>query len=243
MQTLSFTSNGRTLNATIFLPTQPKEKSPAVLFIHGWTSEQKRSFRYAEELAKLGYISFLFDMSGHGSSDGDINTITSVEFLADCKEAYSQLLRIPNVDKEKIYAVGSSFGGYLVALLSNQVTLTGVVLRVPADYPDGTENQPKSITGGDVPEIAEWRKKIKPFEKSAALRAIHSFNGNVLVIESELDAQVPHETVQSYANAVSDQSKLTHVVMKNAPHSIKEGPFKEEVCSILTRWFRNQLTQ
>ncbi len=54
---------------------------------------------------------------------------------------------------------------------------------------------------------------------------------------------MPHETVQSYANAVTDTENLTHILMKNAPHSIKEGPSKEEVVKILNGWFENISTQ
>jgi len=243
MKLLNFVSNGRNLSGAVFFPSVLKEKNPAILFIHGWTSEKIRSYRYAEELARLGYISFLFDMSGHGESEGDIKLITGKEFLDDCEVAYDTLSALDGIDKNNIFAVGSSFGGYLVALLTRKRALSGVVLRVPADYPDGTENNPKYQTGGDVPEIANWRKKIKKYDESTALRSLNSFAGKVLIIESELDEQVPHETVQSYVNAVSDTKNLTHILMKNAPHSIKEGPFKEEVVKILNGWFENIPTQ
>ena len=243
MKLLNLSSNGRSLSGALFFPSVLKEKNPAILFIHGWTSEKIRSYRYAEELAKIGYISLLFDMSGHGESEGDIDRITGKEFLDDCIVAYDNLSSMTGVDKNKIFAVGSSFGGYLTALLAGQKTLKGIVLRVPADYPDGTENDPKSKTGGDVPDIASWRKKIKNHEDSAALRSLHSFKGDILIIESELDSQVPHETVQSYVNAVSEVKHLTHILMKGAPHSIKEGAFKEELVQILNEWFKTEATR
>jgi esterase/lipase len=59
-----------------------------------------------------------------------------------------------------------------------------------------------------------------------------------LIIESEKDDSVPHQTILNYVNAVKDKSKLTHILMKGAPHSIKEGKFRDEVERILVDWFK-----
>lgn len=86
-----------------------------------------------------------------------------------------------------------------------------------------------------------WRRQLKKSNETFALNALSNFEGNVLIIESEFDDAVPHETIESYKNAVKDNSKLTHVFMKGAPHSIKEGKFRDEVERILTDWFRVRL--
>lgn len=120
MKDFSFVSDNLKLDGTIFYPSIKKDKYPAILFVHGWTSERKRSFQYAKSLADLGYICLLFDLRGHGTSEGDINKATIKEFVDDVLAAYDYLLKIEVVDKENISAVGSSFGGYLVSLLSTQ---------------------------------------------------------------------------------------------------------------------------
>ena len=74
-----------------------------------------------------------------------------------------------------------------------------------------------------------------------ALQALHDYEGNVLIIESEKDTIVPHPIIQNFIDAVKDKSKLTHIVMKDAPHSIKPGPFKEEVTRILVDWFKSKI--
>lgn len=81
----SFTSDDLKLDGTIFNPSNKKDKHPAILFVHGWTSERGRSFQYARTLSDLGYICMLFDMRGHGTSEGDINKPTTKEFLGDGK--------------------------------------------------------------------------------------------------------------------------------------------------------------
>lgn len=229
------------LNGTFFYPSHKKAKNPAILFVHGWTSERKRSFQYAEALSKLGYICLLFDMRGHGTSEGDINAFTTKDFLDDVLVAYDHLSSTQDVHTKNITAIGSSFGGYLVALLSGKRKIKNLVLRAPADYPNEAFDKQKADFSGDSVELMEFRNKPRRPEESYALEALHKFEGNVLIIESEKDDIVPHQTIMNYADAVKNRNKLTHVVMKGAPHSIKEGKFRDEVEKILAKWFRKLL--
>lgn len=238
MKQVEFTSDGWKLKGNIFYPKVLKEKNPAILFIHGWTSKKARSYRYAEELAKLGYISFLFDMRGHGDSEGDIDSFTIKEFLDDVLTAYDYLLGIEGVDKENISAIGSSFGGFLIALLSEKRPIKNLAMRVPADYPNEDFNKIKTTSSHEGEAIIVWRRKIKKPSNTFALSALKDFDGKVLIIEAELDDTIPHETVINYVNAVSDRNKVKHVLMKNATHSITDGPFKNEVTRILVDWFK-----
>src|SRR3990167_11265720 len=236
-QEFSFISDELRLDGTIFYPNNKGNKFPVILFVHGWTSEKKRSFQYAKSLSKLGYICLLFDMRGHGTSDGDINKATTKEFLDDVLAAYDYLMKVEGVDKENISAVGSSFGGYLIALLSAKRNVKNLAMRVPADYPNEDFDKTKTTSSHEDEAIMDWRRQQKQSSETYALDSLSKFNGNVLIIEAELDDAVPHQVMENYINAVKDKSKLTHVVMKNAPHSIKEGPFRDEVEKILVAWF------
>jgi len=242
MKDINFFVNKKKLKGTIIFPKDTKEKNPAILFIHGWTSERSRSYQYANRLAELGYIIFLFDMSGHGDSEGNINAITTKEFFDDVLAAYDYLIQINEVDKENINIIGSSFGCYLGSLLTTKRNINRLALRVPADYPDKFFNISKMKTSGITgPEIISWRKKVKNSDETFALKAISNFSGDVLIIESEKDKVVFHETIQNYINAIKNKGQLTHIVIKNAPHSIKVGPFRDETEKILTNWFRNKI--
>ena len=241
MNNFSFTSDNLRLDGTIFRPAIKKDKFPAIIFVHGWTSERVRSFQYAKSLSKLGYLCLLFDLRGHGTSEGDINTTTTKEFLDDVLAAYDYLLKVEGVDKENISAVGSSFGGYLVTLLATKRHIKQLVLRVPAEYPnEDFEKSKMQTSGGEDPAVFAWRNQPKKSKETFSLEAISNFKGEVLIIESEKDDVVPHQVIENYLNAIKDKSRLTHIVMKNAPHSIKEGPFRDEVERILVKWFGNR---
>ncbi len=241
MTDFSFASSDLKLDGTFFNPPNKKDKCPAILFIHGWTSERVRSFQYAKALADLGYICMLFDMRGHGTSEGDINTITTKEFLEDVLSAYDYFTQVEGIDKENISVVGSSFGGYLATLLTTKRNVKRLSLRVPADYPNEAFNKSKMQTSGSDKAIIEWRKQPKKPNETFALEALADFNGDVQIIESGKDDQVPHQVMVNFANAIKDKTKLTHIIMRNAPHSMKASPFKDEVKQILVKWFGDRL--
>lgn len=238
MTSITLENHGMKLDGVIYFPTVKKDKYSAILFVHGWTSEKARSLQYAQALADMGYICFLFDMRGHGTSEGDRTALTSREFLDDVVVAYDYLSKIKDVDANSISAIGSSFGGYLLALLCEKRKLKNLVLRAPADYPNEQFDALKARTPGGDPAVVEWRKQAREYDGSFALTALHHFLGEVLFIESENDDKVPHQTIVNFMTALPHPRQATRVFMKGAPHSIKEGPFRDEVQKILTEWFQ-----
>lgn len=241
MQKLTFDSHGYKLNTAVFYPPVKKEKYPAILFVQGWTGKKERSYQYATGLSQLGYLCFLFDARGHGKSEGDINSFTIREFLDDVLAAYDYLIDIDGVDKENISAVGSSFGGYLIALLSTKKNIKNLTMRVPADYPNEDLDKLKTTSSHEDKSTMTWRRKQKQPSETYALDALSKFTGNVLIIEAELDNSVPHQTIENYKNAVKDKSKLTYAFMAGAPHSINEGKFRDDVEHILVEWFKDKI--
>ncbi len=240
MQDFSFNNDNLKLNGTLFYPSHKKASNPAILFVHGWTSERKRSFQYAKALVDLGFVCLLFDMRGHGTSEGDIKTSSNKDFLSDVAAAYDYLSKMGDIDKENISAVGTSFGSYLITLLSAKRKLQNLVLRVPADYLNQNFNKSKMLYSSNIEEIRSWREKPKNPSETYALEALNNFDGQVLIIEAGKDDTIPQQTILNYMNAVKDKSKLTHILLKDAPHSLKEGRFRDEVEQVFARWFQNK---
>lgn len=241
MQKVSFTVDNQKLNGTLFYPENPKEQNPAILFIHGFTGSQDTSFQYANALTRWGFICMTFDLRGHGASEGDINSLTREDFLKDVVSAYNFLIHQMGVDPEEISVVGSSFGAYLSLLLSSMKEIKNVVLRVPANYPNVEFDKPQINQGNNNPLVKEWRNEPKKVDEAFSLEAINNFVGKILIVEAEKDDIIPHQTIENYINAVKDKTKLTHIVVKGAPHSIKEGRFRDEVTKILADWFGDKI--
>ena len=235
-----FTVNNSRLKYTVIFPENLRDKNPAILFLHGLTGKKESSYQYAQGLAKIGYISFLFDMRGHGESEGNLDILSLNDFLNDAISAYDQLVSIESVDADNISIIGSSMGGYLALRLSTKRNVKNIVLRAPADYPDEIITEPAIDNGADNPNTLNWRKETKTKDGSLALQAIYDFKGLIHLLESELDDRVPHTTVQNYIDAIQDKNKLTYQILKGAPHSIKEGPFRDTVETIMVDWFSNE---
>ena len=240
MRKVEFSVDNLKLKGILILPKKLLKKNPAIFFIHGWTSHKERSYQYANGLAKLGYISFLFDMRGHGESEGNRDKTTTKEFLDDVLAAYDYLTKAQGVNTSDISVIASSFGCYLASLLTAKRNIKNLVLKAPADYPNSVFNKPTAQNSAESnPDIVSWRSEARKSDETFALDAVSNFNGKILILESEKDDMVPHQTVQNYVNAIKIKSKLTHIVIKDAPHSIQEGRFRDKVEQILVDWFGN----
>lgn len=242
MEDTSFSVGGKKLSGKFFKPAIDGP-FPAILFLHGWTSKQDRYFELAEALTERGYASLTFDMRGHGASEGDLPTLTRVDFLEDTVAAYDVLANSESVDASRIITVGSSFGGYMAALLSSERACQAICLRAPANYPDSGFDEPHVgrtdayFEGLFDADKEKWKKTVHPFSETKALDAVHNFRGPVLIIESEKDDVVPREVLQSYADAMKARENLTYVLMKGAPHGLNvPGPYKEEFKETLIAW-------
>lgn len=235
MKNISLTVDGLRLIGDVFR-SQTDKKQPGVLFIHGWESQRKRTDMLAQELAGLGYCCLSFDMRGHGESEGDHTTASRKDFLRDVVAAYDFLAGLEGVDTENITAVGSSFGSYLAANLSAERKVRNLALRVPANYRD--EGFDEALYGQRKrADHSDWKTRPHQPTETRALRAVHAFKGNMLIVESEKDELVPATTVRSYESAATNAESLKYTVMKDAPHSIGSLPcFQREYADVVKGW-------
>jgi esterase/lipase len=226
-------SRNRQLEGKIFTG---KYRGRAILLIHGWRSDQTRLDTVCAEqiVSMLDYTCLTFNLSGHDKSCGDIKTLSRSDFLQDACAAYDYLNKVTK--ESVITAGGSSLGAYLALLLSTKRPVENLALRVPANYPDAGFYEPQQNFSA-VPETYQWRLKKQSADTTRSLRTIHAFAGNVLIVESEHDELLPHQTVANYIQAAPRQDKLTHILMKDIGHGLGRYPERQtEYAHILTEW-------
>jgi uncharacterized protein len=217
-----FPSSGRTLVGRVYAPGP---SLAGVLFVHGLHSDQTGYKERAEPVTEqLGAVCLTFDLSGHGESDGSRWALSLRDHLADVTAAYDRLIAEPNVDPERIGVVGASYGGYLAALLTARRPVARLLLRAPVLYEDAELDAP----------LALREKREEPPAKSAALDAVASFRGPVLVVESEKDESVPHATIEAYRTA---GSTAQHRLIPDAGHELNRPEWRAAFVAAILDFF------
>src|SRR5919198_790054 len=76
----------------------PSRAVPGVLFVHGWGASRQEFLTQARAIARLGCVSLMFDLSGHGRSEGERDKVSREDNLRDLIGAYDLLAGRPGVD-------------------------------------------------------------------------------------------------------------------------------------------------
>lgn len=220
-----------TLDGTVL---SPAKLIPGVLFVHGWGGSQEQDLVRAEEIAQLGCICFTFDLRGHARHDAERNRVTRSDGLADVLAAYDFLASQPQVDQSAIAVVGTSYGGYLSALLTARRPVAWLALRVPALYPDDHWEVPKALLPRD--EIMTYRSHFRTGQHDKALAACEAFSGDVLIVESEYDHYVPHSAISSFISSFHRSNSLSYRILKGADHALRDETCRKAYHDLLLTW-------
>jgi pimeloyl-ACP methyl ester carboxylesterase len=108
--------------------------------------------------------------------------------------------------------VGSSYGGYLAAILSSSRPVRWLGLRMPALYQDEDWPLPKQQL--KKYGLADYRRGRATPDQNRALAACAAFRGDVLVVESEHDDIIPHPVIENYLAALKGAHSLTYRVIE-----------------------------
>jgi len=212
----------------------PRAKIPGVLFIHGWGGSQKFDLKRARGIAGLGCVCLTFDLRGHAADQARQMQVSRDDNLQDVVAAYDKLAAHPWIDRSSIAVVGSSYGGYLAAILTGMRPVRWLALHVPALYRDDEWMLPKRQLNREI--LNAYRQSHVPASDNRALSACLRFTGDVLIVESEHDAYIPHSTIMSYRAAFQHTHSLTHRIVDGADHGLTEKEAQQAYTSILQNW-------
>ncbi len=207
---------------------------PGVLLVHGWDGSQEQDITRAHELAKLGCICLTFDLRGHARHQSQREAVTREDNLRDVLAAYDVLVGHPAVDPGAVAVVGSSYGGYLGAVLTSLRPVRWLALRAPAIYRDENWEHPKRRLNSD--DLALYRQTSIEPEKNRALAACEDFIGDVLIVESEHDTIVPHPVIENYLAAFRHVRSMTHRVLADADHAMSRRAWRQSYTAFLVAW-------
>ena len=213
----------------------PATTIPGVLCVHGWGGSQQQYLSRAREIAALGCVSLTFDLRGHAHTEPQQSSVSREDNLRDVLAAYDELVNHPMVDEQSIAVVGSSYGGYLAAILTTLRPVRWLALRVPALYQDDGWQLPKKQLHKEADLPAYRRRAVRPAD-NRALAACAKFKGDVLVVESEHDDIVPHRTIENYVEACTHAHSLTYRVISGADHGLTQPACQRAYTELLVNW-------
>jgi len=212
----------------------PDTLVPGVLFVHGWGGSQEKYLARAREIAALGCVCLTFNLRGHAETEPQHETVTREDNLRDLLAAYDMLAGQPLVDKASIAVVGSSYGAYLAAILTELRPVRWLALRVPALYKDEDWSLPKQQL--KKYGLAAYRRIAISPDENRALGACAAFRGDVLIVESEHDDIIPHPVIANYMAAFERAHSVTYRVIEGADHGLSEEPWQQAFTTLLVNW-------
>lgn len=123
----------------------PSKNRAAIIAVHGSDGNRLHTIWHAFALAEHGYGVLLFDLRAHGESDGELFPVTNDS--PDIAAAVKYLSSRPEIDPERIGAVGLSLGAHVImqaapevpklkALISDGASINTIrdVLPLPSQF-------------------------------------------------------------------------------------------------------------
>jgi len=161
--------DGIRLRTIVSRPVKGERPAPAVLFLQGGgcssidvPGADARTNPYAlfAAMASRGFVTMRIDKPGAGDSEGPPCAETGFrEELAGYQAALRALLANPAVDKNRVFLIGISLGGFFAPLLAREVPVTGIsaygtIAFTPTTYPGRSERFFREIAVVDI--LAAW---------------------------------------------------------------------------------------
>ncbi len=227
------------ISGTLFTPTDCYRKRPAVLFIHGWGSNEQGYLQRAKILARRGWATLAFNLRGHGPDVARQALFSRYDHIQDVLAAYDFLTGLPCVENGQIGVVGSSYGGYLASILTSFRPVKSLVLRAPALYRDAHFTTPTALLI-ETDQNVYRQANLSP-QESMAIRAIARYQGQFLLIESALDRVCPQTTTHNYLKAAHKKAQVEHVILSHAGHVLNTPESRQAFLNALFIWFKKTL--
>lgn len=124
---VKYATDSVTMNGYMAMKDEGVQK-PGILVVHEWWGHNEHARKKAEELAEMGYVALAVDMYGSGKQADHPSSAQKFSGMvmsnidvakARFMQAMETLKQNPNVDPDKIGAIGFCFGGSVVLTMAN----------------------------------------------------------------------------------------------------------------------------
>ncbi len=266
---VNFKNKGQRLVGIMTSPIEIQKPLPAVVLLHGFTSNKNEDFivgksvgmfQYtAKRLSEEGHITLRFDFRGHGESDGDFKDLTISNLISDTLAAIEFIANQKEVNPERIGLLGQSLGGLTAAYVGcRDDRIKSVSLWNAPPHPFETF---VSLMGWDtLREVFSrnyitfnWENKgqftlkaefFNDLIKTSPLVDITKFSGSLLVIGGKTDQYIHPQPQMGEAFILAHTAKNKLVIL-NTDHSFniktRGSKYLDEAIKWSIRWFKDTL--
>ena len=126
-KSIAYEHNGVSLEGYLAYDDAVSGKAPGILVVHEWWGLNDYARGRAEQLARMGYVAFALDMYGKGkTTDHPAKASEWMKAVNSNVDKWQQramagleiLKNVPNVDTDRLAAIGYCFGGATVQVLA-----------------------------------------------------------------------------------------------------------------------------
>jgi dienelactone hydrolase len=196
-RTVAYPYEGKTYQGYLAYDDAKKGPRPGVLVVHEWWGLNDYAKSRTRQLAELGYIAFAPDMYGEGRTTSDPKEAQALssavssqpgQFAALSKAGLEVLRKQPQVDGDKLAAIGFCFGGTAVL----QLAYSGVPLKAAVTFHAGLVVPDEKQAAAIRTPLVILHGDEDPFNKPETLDGVRK----------ALDAAKVDWYLVSYGNAV-----------------------------------------
>lgn len=204
-----------------------KDASKILIVLPGWSSSKARQKIHTKTMVEAtGTCALGVDFSGHGESPFEMRETRPAQHFLELVYVYDWAAeKYPNA---KISISGSSYGGYLAALLTEYRTVDKLVLKAPAVYPPEKFYELWAVRIDNPDEFdraVAYRRDLAAVAGHPLFEKAALFDGKTLVVVHEKDTVVPTETTDAYIKAFRADS----IIAEGIEHSINPENTAPEV--------------
>jgi dipeptidyl aminopeptidase/acylaminoacyl peptidase len=236
------------LAGEVFLPDDCSGVYPAICLCHGipavpYNPEEKGGYpELAARFCRAGFAALVFNFRGCGPSQGNIDM---PGWTNDLESAIDFLHMLPEVDRNKIYLLGSSGGAAacIYAAAHNKRVSAVATLACPAefDFMAGGQTAESLVTRfreigiiKDVDFPPSTKKWLEGFKAVAPIEYVGKISPKpLLLVHGESDDVVPVEHVERlYARAGQPKEKI---ILTGAGHRLRQD---ERAIGAVMSWLK-----
>ncbi|OGD88323.1 hypothetical protein A3G14_03730 [Candidatus Curtissbacteria bacterium RIFCSPLOWO2_12_FULL_38_9] len=236
---------------------------PAVLIIHGFKgfSSQRHIQGISDSLVDKGFLTLRPDLTKDpGRSYLDFSDMTYGQELRDAEDVLDYLLKLDEVDQQKIAVAGHSLAGMIAAELAakREVIKALAILSGVYDFKWIANKIFKKPFQRAIKDFKTkgfttvWSKELetrlqikKSFYEDVFERSSNNFTADIkcptLIISSENDESVSQSHADKYLRTIASVDKQMEII-KGSDHNYS-GESLDKVKKEVANWFVNKLNK